>query len=121
MIIRIIINNRGIAGFDLRLCRFEPRSPRSRAFMTINRYSVSPFSGANYRKNEKKLKDGETPCAICGKAVVWPFKHSVVVVDGGSDWAESEAEAQNEADPGYMGVWGIGPACHRKYLIKGEQ
>lgn len=86
----------------------------------MNRYSVLPFSGANFHRNEKKLKSGETPCAICGKAVAHPFKHEVVVV-GGGDWAQTEAEELDESDGGYMGVWGIGPDCHRKYLIKDEK
>ena len=83
----------------------------------MNYYSVPPFSGANYSKNEKKLKNDETPCAICGKAVKHPFKHEVVVIGGGSDWARTEADEQNESDPGYMGCWGIGPDCHRKYFL----
>ena len=85
--------------------------------MSLNRYSVPPFSGAKFRENEKNLKDGETPCAICGKAVSHPFAYPVVVV-GGGDWAQTEAEEANESDPGYMGVWGVGPDCHRKHLIK---
>lgn len=83
-----------------------------------NIYSVPPFSGANYRKNERKLKDGETPCAICGKAVAYPYAHPVTVVGGGGDWARTEEEEVNESDPGYMGVWGIGPDCHKKFLVK---
>jgi hypothetical protein len=84
----------------------------------LNRYSILPFSGPRFKENERRLKDSETPCAICGKAVIYPYKHAVVVV-GGGDWAMTEAEEQDESDSGYMGVWGIGPDCHRKYLIRG--
>lgn len=83
----------------------------------MNRYSVLPFSGAKFNENQKRLKEGETPCAICGKPVAYPYKHEATVV-GGGDWAQSEAEAQDVNDPGYMGAWGIGQDCHRKYLIK---
>ena len=86
----------------------------------MNRYSIPPFSGPNYRKNERKLKAGESPCAICGKAVKYPYKYSVVVVDGGGDWAISEEEEKDESAMGFMGAWGIGPNCHKKYLIKPE-
>ena len=85
----------------------------------LNRYIVLPFSGDRYSENEKKLREGETPCAICGKAVKEPFKHQAVVV-GGGDWAATEKEAADVDDPGYMGVWGIGVDCHRKYLIKSK-
>lgn len=84
---------------------------------TLNRYSVLPFSGARFNENQNKLRDGETPCAICGKAVNTPYTHEAVVV-GGGDWAASDSEASDVDDPGYMGVWGIGPDCHRKYLVK---
>jgi hypothetical protein len=83
----------------------------------LPQYSVDPFSGPNFRKNEQRLKEGETPCVICGKAVAYPYAHSAVVVHGGS-WASSVEDAQNEADSGYMGVWGIGPDCHKKFLIR---
>lgn len=82
----------------------------------MNKYTVLPFSGPKFNANQKKLKD-ETPCAICGKAVKFPYQHSAVVV-GGGDWAVDEKEAADESDAGYMGVWGIGPDCHRKYLVK---
>lgn len=81
----------------------------------LNRYTVLPFTGERFQQNEKKLRDGETPCAICGKAVKHPYKHAATVVHGG-DWAATEAEAAKEDHPGYMGVWGIGDDCHRKYL-----
>lgn len=81
----------------------------------MNTYKVAPFSGPRFRENERKLKEGETPCAICGKYVSRPYLHPVTVVAGG-DWARTEAEEGDSADPGYMGVWGIGPDCHRKHL-----
>lgn len=83
----------------------------------MNVYDVAPFSGPRFRDNEAKLMASETPCAICGKAVAKPYKHCAVVV-GGGDWARTEAEEQDETAPGYMGVWGIGPDCHRKHLVR---
>lgn len=84
----------------------------------MNTYTVAPFSGARYRENQARLEQGEQPCAICGKAVSFPYEHSATVVAGG-DWARTQDEAQAEDDPGYMGVWGIGPDCHRRYRERG--
>lgn len=81
-----------------------------------NVYRILPFDGPRFHDNQRRLKPGETPCAICGKAVKYPFKHSATVVRGG-DWARTTEEAGNEEDPGYMGIWGIGPDCHQKHLI----
>lgn len=85
--------------------------------LTLNTYKVLPFSGANYRKNSARLKDNEVGCAICGKPVKMPYKHEVTVVGGGY-WARTQEEAADEGDSGYMGVWGIGPDCHKKHLNK---
>ncbi len=83
----------------------------------LNQYKVLPFSGPRYAENAKKLTNEEQGCAICGKPVRLPLVHTAVVVNGG-DWAKTPEEAADDADPGYMGVWGIGPDCHRKHLIK---
>ena len=83
----------------------------------MNIYNVFPFSGDVFRKNQERLKMDEIPCPICGRAVSKPYKHTVTIVRGG-DWARSVAEETNESDPGYMGVWGVGPNCHKKYLMK---
>jgi len=47
---------------------------------TLSRYTVLPFSGVRFNENQNKLREGETPCAICGKAVQAPYKHEAVVV-----------------------------------------
>lgn len=83
----------------------------------VNQYKVAPFSGVNYGKNFNKLRATEYGCAICGRPVAVPYAHEAAIVNGG-DWATTQEEAENESDPGYMGVWGVGPDCHKKYLIK---
>lgn len=83
----------------------------------LNQYKVEPFSAASYQKNAAKLGATEYGCAICGKPVKFPYEHEATIVGGGA-WAETEEEAAAEDDPGYMGVWGIGPDCHKKNLIK---
>lgn len=40
----------------------------------MNSYSVVPFGGINFKNNKARLKSGEQPCAICGKAVQRPYK-----------------------------------------------
>lgn len=47
----------------------------------FNTYTAAPFSGKNFEENQSRLKDGESPCAICGKAVAYPFEHPAVVID----------------------------------------
>ncbi len=49
----------------------------------MNTYSIAPFSGKSFKQNEARLKEGEQPCAICGKAVQRPYKYSATVVAGG--------------------------------------
>ena len=85
----------------------------------LNIYSVLPFSGGRYEKNFARLPSGAYGCAICGKPVARPYLHSAVVVRGG-DWARTINDVNDEGDPGYMGVWGIGPDCHRKHLLKAQ-
>lgn len=87
------------------------------AVPALNQYRVAPFSAANYQKNSAKLGASEYGCAICGKPVRLPYEHEATIV-GGRAWAETLEEAKNEADPGFMGVWGIGPDCHKKHLVK---
>lgn len=81
-------------------------------------YSVYPFSGKNKVANEAKIKDGQVPCAICGKGVNEPWPHTAVVV-GGGDWARTMDEANDkvpEMSAGYMGAWPVGNECHRKHF-----
>ena len=85
---------------------------------TLNQYKVAPFSSASYEKNFAKLGATEYGCAICGKPVKFPYEHEATIVGGGGTWAESPEEANNVDDPGFMGVWGIGPDCHKKHLVK---
>ena len=79
-------------------------------------YSVLPFGGKTFGKNQARLKSGDVPCAICGRAVLKPYKFQAAVV-GGGDWARNQTESDNTADPGYMGWWPIGPDCHKRYLV----
>lgn len=83
----------------------------------LERYSILPFTGPRYSENEKKNTLNEVGCAICGKLVTKPYVHTATVV-GGGDWAINADEVANVNDPGYMGLWPIGPDCHKKYLIK---
>lgn len=85
--------------------------------MTINTYKVEPFSGPMYSKNFRNLGPSEYGCAICGKPVSEPYANPVSIVLGGT-WALTQEEADDLTDPGHMGVWGIGPDCHKKYLVR---
>lgn len=79
--------------------------------MTYHKYSVKPFSGKNFRKNDA---DGApNNCAICGKKTNGNA-FEAVVIEGGSAWGD---ESDIENDTG-MGAFSIGSDCHRKFVIK---
>jgi hypothetical protein len=77
-------------------------------------YQISPFSSPNYQKNASKVRDGATPCAICGRGVNEPWPFTAIVVDGGAHWGTDNDPTD---DPGYMGCWPIGADCHRRYKV----
>lgn len=78
--------------------------------MLTSKYSVAPFS--LWKKSSRGITGCE--CAICGKPVREPFKHIAVVVDGGAQWADADADV---SCPGYMGEYPVGPDCHKKYRL----
>ena len=75
----------------------------------------SPFSGANYSKNEGKCGNDAAPCVICGKPVKnsSPAK-SAEVTDGGNRFVPI-AEKADENDDGYMGFYPVGSECARLF------
>ncbi len=85
--------------------------------MLTSRYSVAPFSLWKDSNHVRGITGRE--CAICGKQVREPFKHTAVVVDGGVQWAD--AEDADPSDPGYMGEYPVGPDCHKKYRLTNEK
>ncbi len=83
------------------------------------KYTISPFGGRNYSRNQSKGPGGSTPCAICGKPIQGPasaWPHVAVVVDGGAKWGDEDSDW---GDSGFMGSWPAGSDCHRKYAVKG--
>ena len=87
--------------------------------MVVSKYSIQPFSGPNWKKNDAratKLGLEELGCAICGKPVK-EVRFSAIVVGGGAAWGDMGSDSE---DPGYMGTWNIGADCHRKYVISKE-
>lgn len=85
----------------------------------MTKYTVPPFSGKDYYKNEKRVKSPKWPCAICGRPVDTEKEdgHWAVVVNGGSQWGDDSSDTN---DPGYMGSFPVGNDCHRKYKMKEE-
>ena len=79
--------------------------------MSPSIYRVAPFS--LWKKKVRGITGCE--CAICGRQVRVPFKHTAIVIDGGARWAITETI--DTSDPGYMGEYPIGPDCHKKYLL----
>jgi len=76
-------------------------------------YTVRPFSGKKYTHNADRVGPGEPPCAICGKGIKNIDKaHAVCVVDGGASWGDVDSDPY---DDGYMGLFFVGPSCHRKH------
>ncbi len=79
----------------------------------VTSYSVPPFSLWKDSKSLVRRITGRE-CGICGKQVREPFKHMAAVIDGGARWARPGQEVDRFA-PGYMGLYPIGPDCHKKY------
>lgn len=85
------------------------------------KYSVAPFSGKNYAKNEEQANEKDLqPCAICGKGIKgltgkpeeWP--HWGIVTGGGARWADSF----EDGGPGNMGAFPVGSDCHKRFVVK---
>lgn len=75
--------------------------------------SVRPFSGPNYRENEKRCGKHQ-PCAICGRAIENTVTAVYLdIIDGGSAFATPGTA--DESDPGYMGSYPIGPNCYHRH------
>lgn len=83
----------------------------------LTKFTVSPFSGKNYGKNDSKVNHTtHQPCAICGKGVDKNnTKFEAVVINGGSSWGDDSSDTQ---DGGYMGTWPIGNDCAKKFAVK---
>jgi len=63
--------------------------------------------------NEDRAYDkGLEPCATCGRGVRPGNGWTVEVIDGGNNIAHPGLGADT-SDPGYMGVWVLGPECGR--------
>jgi len=58
-----------------------------------------------------KCRDGEAPCAICGKGVKDPWPHTAIVVSGGAAWGDEKSPH----DDGHLGEWPIGSDCHKRH------
>ena len=74
-------------------------------------YSVPPFSGKNYKKNEEQVTGDDWPCAICGKAVADPYFWGRVHID--LHWLPEQAPEDED-----QGCFPVGPECHRKFVVK---
>lgn len=82
--------------------------------MNINLYSVLPFS---QRKMGRKTNQSDgLHCAICGQKVKEPVQHWAVVTDGGARWGNKIDVEQGSQNHGFMGMFAIGPNCHKKYF-----
>jgi hypothetical protein len=74
---------------------------------------MRPYSGPHYASNEAKCKDGETPCAHCGRGVRDPWSCAVQVVEGGARYAtQDEVEGRTTVpEASDLGCWPVGDAC----------
>lgn len=73
---------------------------------------MTPFSGARYHENSRKCRDGEEPCAVCGKPCRADWNQFVHVVDGGA--AFGTLPETDPDTPGDMGLFPVGSECARK-------
>ena len=64
------------------------------------------------RNEQKAAEAGLEPCTHCGRGVAVGKGWVTVVIDGGAQVAHPDSpEAQDEADPGFMGAWVLGSTC----------
>lgn len=90
--------------------------------VTHYQYTVPPFS----QKPDDKVIDAAwkramriekatgaefLDCGICGRPVQTTTLTWGIVIDGGGSWGTPESPEDN----GHMGMFPIGPDCHRKY------
>lgn len=84
--------------------------------------------GTNWERKEaneaRAAKTGRVTCSACGRGLVDGSGYMVVVIHGGesvlhpSNWDDDLPMR----DPGYMGMWDLGPECAkgipRNYRVK---
>ncbi len=84
------------------------------------RYSVAPFS-RDYSKNYDRshFKEGQQPCAICGRPVDTAKAITAVVCVGHNKWWADLVQPEDEyclkEGPSFEVV---GPDCHRRFFIR---
>ncbi len=83
--------------------------------------TIKPFSGPNFEKNEKRVKDGQTGCAYCGKPCVnaKDTEHAVHVIEGGAAFATKEQHEGDAELSGDMGEFPVGSSCAKKLAKAG--
>lgn len=75
---------------------------------------IEPFSGPRYRENADLCAEDESPCVVCGRPIREPScGREVCVVDGGARFARVD-ETVDTDDPGFMGLYPVGPECAKK-------
>lgn len=88
-------------------------------FTGAGSFTVKPFSGVNYRKNQHKCGIDQEPCAICGKPVDGDqFAVMACVIDGGASWGDPNLPDGGDTAGGFMGFYPVGSGCARKYRVK---
>ncbi len=72
---------------------------------------------ARMESNEARAAaKGLEPCSVCGRGVAEGRGWWAEVVDGGASIARADFEADNK-DPGYMGMWRLGPECAKRLPV----
>ncbi len=67
---------------------------------------------SDYRQNESRCESDETPCAVCGKGVLRPWPHAILIGMGGG-MAITKEESRRDRDD--LGWWPVGRDCWRKH------
>jgi len=83
-----------------------------------------PFSGARYHELSLKCREGQSPCAHCGRPCddASPKTEWAHVVGGGAEFAskeEHDADGPSDDGGGDMGCFPVGPGCVRKLRAAG--
>lgn len=69
-----------------------------------------------WNKGNECVKEGQEPCAVCGKGINPDRMYAVHVINGGSDVVHPEDDhLTNPDDPGEMGCHMVGPECRKRF------
>ena len=75
---------------------------------------MKPFSGPNFRENERRCHGDQWPCAYCGKPIKDNSK-AVMVFICCDQFEPAGGEEAHKSHGNNMGGYPLGPDCAKRY------